>query len=230
MTFLISSIIRTMLNMTFLYGSVNFLSIWCSLLSFVVSALFGRHLGSRGVFMQRSSVIFYLLRLVANIVSYFLYKTNYIKMFTKYDMLQTFYLFDFVRVLCLTMLNISNKKLTITYPFEKGPLSLRFRGHLPTQLVANIVSYFLYKTNYIKMFTKYYMLQTFYLFDFVRVLCLTMLNISNKKLTITYPFEKGPLSLRFRGHLPTQLVANIVSYFLYKMHYLYSKICHVEPI
>jgi hypothetical protein len=96
------------------------------------------------------------------------------------------------------------------------------------RLVAHIVADFLYKTNYIKMFTKYYMLQTFYLFE--RVLCLTMLNISNKKVTINYPFEKGPLSLRFRGHLPTQLVANIVSYFLYKTHYLYSKICHVEQI
>jgi NADH-quinone oxidoreductase subunit I len=76
--------------------------------------------------MQRSSVIFSLLRLVAHIVADFLYKTNYIKMFTKYYMLQTFYLFE--RVLCLTMLNISNKKVTINYPFEKGPLSLRFRG------------------------------------------------------------------------------------------------------
>ena len=26
------------------------------------------------------------------------------------------------------MLNIGNKKVTINYPFEKGPLSLRFRG------------------------------------------------------------------------------------------------------
>ena len=44
--------------------------------------------------MQRSSVIFYLLRLVAHIVAYFLYKTNYITCSTKYYMLQTFYLFD----------------------------------------------------------------------------------------------------------------------------------------
>ena len=42
--------------------------------------------------------------------------------------LRTLYLLDFVRGVFLTFLNIRNKKVTINYPFEKGPLSIRFRG------------------------------------------------------------------------------------------------------
>jgi NADH-quinone oxidoreductase chain I len=42
--------------------------------------------------------------------------------------LRTLFLFDFFRGIFLNILNIGNKKVTINYPFEKGPLSLRFRG------------------------------------------------------------------------------------------------------
>ena len=43
-------------------------------------------------------------------------------------LLRTLYLIDFFRGIFLTVLNLGNKKVTINYPFEKGPLSLRFRG------------------------------------------------------------------------------------------------------
>jgi len=42
--------------------------------------------------------------------------------------LRTLYLIDFFRGIFLNILNIRNKKVTLNYPFEKGPLSLRFRG------------------------------------------------------------------------------------------------------
>lgn len=42
--------------------------------------------------------------------------------------MSTIYLLDVFRGISLNGLNIRNKKVTINYPFEKGPLSVRFRG------------------------------------------------------------------------------------------------------
>src|SRR5215475_11692805 len=49
-------------------------------------------------------------------------------MFKKLNNLRRYFLFDILRGLALTFSYMFKRRVTINYPFEKGPLSPRFRG------------------------------------------------------------------------------------------------------
>ena len=53
------------------------------------------------------------------------------------DMIKTVTLWEFVRAMWLTLKYFFKKKVTLNYPYEKGPLSPRFRGELALRRYPN---------------------------------------------------------------------------------------------
>ncbi len=53
------------------------------------------------------------------------------------DMIKTITLWEFVRAMWLTLKYFFKAKVTLNYPYEKGPLSPRFRGELALRRYPN---------------------------------------------------------------------------------------------